>query len=46
MSRERETRARMDSLVRGVEKAPTGINGDSRLADVLIGGNGNGQEAA
>jgi hypothetical protein len=42
MRRERETGARMDSLVRGVEKAQTGTNGDSGLADVLSGGNGNG----
>ena len=46
MSRERETGARMDSLIRGVEKAPTGTNGDSGLADVLSVGNGNGLEAA
>jgi integrase len=35
MSRERETGARMGSHVRGVEKAQTGTNGDSGLADVL-----------
>jgi len=29
MSRERETGARMDSLIGGVEKAPTGTNDDS-----------------
>ncbi len=38
--------ADMDSLVRGVDKAETGTNGDLGLADVLSGGNGNGLEVA